>query len=346
MSDEQATPATPATPSTGAATTATPAAPAAPAAPTLTLRDADLPPLFHHADRRAARAQRGFFGWLSWELMLLWIGVLTGVVGVGLAAIWPAQLGATLTTIQGRAISGETGFEIAEALLLAIALLMRVVRVATHPEFVWYEARAVAESVKSIAWRYAVGGAPFGEERATAEADQFVQARMRETLTDVTRYKAPNAITTAEQITPAMRALRALPLDARKEVYRVDRVKDQEGWYTRKSRFNRRRAWQAHAGVIAAEVLAVAAALVAALHVIPLNLQSLMTTIAGAGAAWMQAKRYEDLEVSYKVTARELAKVASDSAAPATDAAWANFVENAEGSMSREHQLWRATRTI
>jgi len=82
----------------------------------------------------------------------------------------------------------------------------------------------------------------------------------------------------------------------------------------------------------------------AALHLFPLNLQSLAANIAGGGAAWMQAKRYEDLSASYKVTASELKQVAADIDRQQDEASWARFVENVEGSMSREHQLWRATR--
>lgn len=146
-----------------------------------------------------------------------------------------------------------------------------------------------------------------------------------------------------------MSAVRALPLEERKRIYRADRVDNQQQWYDRKSRFNLRRALQSHVTLIVVEVLAVCAALLpialAALHFFPLNLQSLAANIAGGGAAWMQAKRYEDLNVSYKVTASELAQVSKDIEKQPDEATWARFVENAEGSMSREHQLWRATRT-
>jgi hypothetical protein len=314
-----------------------------------TLSDQDMPALFHHADKRAISAQKFYFGWLQWELILLGLGVLVGAFNSVATHIGPVSLVVPPFTVFGFRITTLTAFEIAEAGLLALALLMRLSRVITRPERLWYEARAVAESVKSIAWRYAVGGEPFQEAYTPDELQQVVNDRFGGINTDLTQYHAPDAVLQQHQVTPGMNAVRGLSLADRKRIYRSGRVEDQQGWYNRKSGFNHRRALQAHWTLIIVEVLAVFAALLpiglAALHVFPLNLQALAANIAGGGAAWMQAKRYEDLDVSYKVTAKELAQVAKDSDNQADEPAWARFVENAEGSMSREHQLWRATRT-
>ena len=42
-----------------------------------------------------------------------------------------------------------------------LAAVLKVHALTTKAERLWYEARAVAESVKSLAWRYAVGSEPF-----------------------------------------------------------------------------------------------------------------------------------------------------------------------------------------
>ena len=315
---------------------------------TLTLSDDDMPPLFHDADKRAIRAQKFFFAWLQWELILLGLGVLVGAFG-SIKSAGPVSLLIPPFEVFGIHITTLSYFEIAEAALLALALTMRVVRFATRPERLWYEARAVAESVKSIAWRYAVGGAPFQEANSSEELSAIVKNRLGNIQEDLTKYAAPEAVSQKDQITPKMTEVRGLSLDARKQIYRKGRVEDQQGWYGRKARFNRKRAIQSHVTLIVVEVLAVLAALapvvLTAIGAFPLNLQSLMANIAGGGAAWMQAKRYEDLNASYTVTANELKKVAEDITNQHDEPAWASFVENVEGSMSREHQLWRATRT-
>lgn len=322
---------------------------AQPVSPAVTLDDKDMPPLFHDADQRAIRAQKFFFGWLQWELIFLGLGVLVGAFNGSLTQIGPVSLLVPPFLVAGFRITTLSAFEIAEAILLAVALSMRLIRVISRPEQLWYEARAVAESVKSIAWRYAVGGEPFQEANSPERLDAIVTDRFGGIRADLSRYKVPDRVLQQHQITLAMRTVRALPLSERKRIYRMDRVENQQGWYERKSHFNRSRAVQSHVTLIVVEVLAIFAALLpialTALHVFPLNLQALAANIAGGGAAWMQAKRYEDLDVSYKVTAKELTKVAQDIENQQDEPAWARFVENVEGSMSREHQLWRATRT-
>lgn len=311
--------------------------------------DKDMPPLFHDADRNAIRAQRFYFRWLMWELILLGLGVLVGAFNGITQSIGPVSLVVAPFTVLGIRVSTLTGFEITEAALLTLALLMRLARVITRPERLWYEARAVAESVKSIAWRYAVGGEPFQEAYTPEELQAVVADRFGGINADLSQYHAPESVVREQQVTSGMRNVRALPLAARKQVYREGRVDDQQSWYTRKSRFNHRRALQSHWTLIGVEIAAVLVALLpiglAAFHLFPLNLQSLAANIAVGGAAWMQAKRYEDLDVSYKVTASELRQVSKDIEHQQDEAAWARFVENVEGSMSREHQLWRATRT-
>jgi hypothetical protein len=317
--------------------------------PAYSLSDNDMPPLFHNADQRAIRAQKFFFGWLQSELILLGLGVLVGAFNGAATSIGPVSLLVPPFTVDGFRISTLSAFEITEAGLLTLALVMRLVRVITRPERLWYEARAVAESVKPIAWRYAVGGEPFQEANSPDDLDAIVANRFGGIQTDLSKYKAPDQVVQQHQVTPAMSAVRGLSLVARKQIYREGRVEDQQRWYNRKSRFNGARALQSHVTLIVVEVLAICAALLpialTAFHLFPLNLQSLAANIAGGGAAWMQAKRYEDLNVSYKVTASELAQVSKDIENQQDEPAWARFVENAEGSMSREHQLWRATRT-
>ncbi|HEX8729233.1 MAG TPA: DUF4231 domain-containing protein [Ktedonobacterales bacterium] len=318
------------------------------AQPTLTLDDKDLPALFEDSDTKAVAAQNVYFTWLELELILLGLGVLVGAFNGAATSIGPVSLMVPPFAVAGVHITKLSAFEIAEALLLLAALLARVVRIAARPEKMWYEARAVAESVKSIAWRYAVGGEPFDLAHSPETLATIVADRFRNIRTDLSKYRAPEAVVQQEQVTPRMAEIRKLPLERRKAIYRDGRVMDQQKWYTKKAAFNKSRAWQSHAILIVVEVLAVIAALLpialTAFHIFPLNLQSLMANIAGGGAAWMTAKRYEDLNASYSVTANELRKVAADSEKPQDEAAWGRFVENAEGAMSREHQLWRATR--
>ena len=44
------------------------------------------------------------------------------------------------------------------------AILWRIFLLKERPEKIWYDGHATAESAKPSAWRYAVGGQPFGIE--------------------------------------------------------------------------------------------------------------------------------------------------------------------------------------
>jgi len=63
------------------------------------------------------------------------------------------------------------------------AVIVELYLFIVRPERIWYEGRAAAESVKTMAWRYGVGGAPFG--LGEKGVDELFLGRLREILTDL-----------------------------------------------------------------------------------------------------------------------------------------------------------------
>jgi hypothetical protein len=316
--------------------------------PPTTLTGSDLPPLFALADRDAARAQQRFFGLLSAELALLGLGALAALLSA--LPFIPSGKTAPLA-VAGVSIPALPYADLASAALIAIALILRLWRFGAHPEDRWYEARAIAESAKSVAWRYAVGGRPFDLGKDQAAADALARQRFREALTITPSYQPDAQFAQEEQITPAMRALRMRSAEARREAYQIGRIVDQRVWYERNARMNRTLSRRAHLVIIGLEALAVLAALLQALQVVPANTQVILTALIGGGIAWTQARRYQDLGASYRLTAKEARKLeesyhqleGSFQQDP-SDAAWAQFVDSAEEAFSREHNMWIATR--
>ena len=76
---------------------------------------------------------------------------------------------------------------------------------------------------------------------------------------------------------------------------------------------------------------------------------ALVATVGAATAAWVQAKQYATLASAYAIAIaianEELASIRVLSAHGTGEAAWAEFVDSAEGAISREHTMWRAPRT-
>ena len=122
--------------------------------PPTTLTESDLPPLHFVADRDAMRAQQRFFGLLSAELALLGLGALAGLLSV--LPFIPSFKTAPFA-IAGVSIPALPYADLVSAILIASALILRLWRFGAHPEDRWYEARAVAESAKSVAWRCKAG---------------------------------------------------------------------------------------------------------------------------------------------------------------------------------------------
>lgn len=229
--------------------------------------------------------------------------------------------------------------------LLGAALAALVVRSVLKPEQRWYQARALAESVKTIAWKFAMAAKPFEHDAG----DRRRLRQMLRELLDVNRsvssqFDGSNA--GGDQITAEMEALRMLPQSQRLDVYMRDRVEDQIGWYGRKSKANSStgRRFAVALGclyVIAFVVLLVRLDQPRWIYAFPDPLILLGASVLG----WMQIKRFNELGTSYSLTAAEIAILKSRAPEIADDVALSVFIDDAEEAFSREHTQWLARRS-
>ena len=164
-----------------------------------------FPALFHATDEESVSAQRTFTRLSAVRLVSL----------VAVAAI------AVLTPLVGRWTPVIALIPITSAVCSELTLLIR------KPDRRWHELRAIAESSKSLAWRYQVGGSPFslGQSRAE-EIDQDFLHRIGDIVDRFRGLGLPPAA--SSQITQDMRKLRNEPLETRKSKYRVFRLEDQQ----------------------------------------------------------------------------------------------------------------------
>ena len=171
------------------------------------------------------------------------------------------------------------------------------------PDRLWYEGRAAAESVKTLHWRYMVGGKPFDIRLTTDDADRAFVEALRDILHDLQDLDATPAITAEQQITDEMRRVRALTLKDRRGAYNVT------GWKISARGTRARRLLTASDG--------------ASCRTPPSRLSSLCVrgraqgfsgrgsrllgpiAAAAAGlAAWSQAKQYQTLQRAYSLQVR------------------------------------------
>lgn len=281
-----------------------------------------LPALHAVADRASDRQQSLYFSLMLGEYAAL---VTVAVLSVNMIA--------------------ERWYIIAYSLFLTLALVMLVLRSILKPEQRWYQARALAESVKTTAWKFAMGARPF---RQDAEDRQRLRQMLRELLV-ANRSLGPQfdgKTSGGDQITSQMEAIRALSRSERLEIYMRHRVEDQLEWYRRKAKANAdtgRNFAIALGGlyILAFVIFLIRMAQPAWIYAHPDPIILLGASVLG----WMQIKRFNELGASYALTANEIGILKSRAPEIADDLALSLFIDDAEEAFSREHTQWLAKRS-
>jgi hypothetical protein len=254
--------------------------------------------------------------------------VMLGALGGTAASVWPAGPGAMLSVL---------GFLGA---VMASGYIARA-----RPERDWYDGRAAAESCKTLAWRYAVGGRPFSLIGADLRAiDEAFVRTLREVLAALPFATTEEGV--GAQITDDMRALRSAPLAARRQAYERGRIADQQDWYAARARFNDRRGRAWRQVVVALELGGLAAGIASISGVLTVDLMGIIAAAAAGGTAWLQLRQHEGLARAYSVATGELSAVRSLIRYQESEESWADFVDQSEEAISREHTLWRASRGV
>lgn len=288
----------------------------------LELTDEDMPGFWRDADTASLAGQR-------WALRYS-RARLFGVLG--------AALGGALTWTMGK-------IDLA-AIIIAVGFLTALAsELATwvhQPERDWYSGRALAESAKTLAWRYAVAAEPFPEEMPEAEARSILRRRLEEVSAearDRVTIRSANSV-----VTPKMTELRMSAFLQRKDAYIAGRTEDQQRWYARKAIANRKTATVWRVALIVCEVIALVLASLRVFGGWTIDFAGLLGALIAAGAAWTALKQYSPLASAYSTAASELA-IQTDRLSELNETEWASAVADAEEAISREHTLWLASRT-
>lgn len=214
------------------------------------------------------------------------------------------------------------------------------------PERDWYACRALAESIKTSVWRYIMRAEPFEDSTQLNDVQHKFASFLQEIL-DANKHVSDSIThspSTGEQITTSMNALRALPLEDRKELYRKDRIDEQRAWYVAKVKTNRR---QFNIWVTACVIVQGIAIFLALLRIRYDSEWSLWPTaplliLASSIIGWIQIKKFNELASAYNLTAHEIGIIRTRIDHVSTEAEFSEFVNDAERAFSREHTQWVA----
>lgn len=292
----------------------------------MTLQRSDFPELFRVADQVAQRGQRGYMQFVALELLVVFLAAFLGDLSDVVSATAPKQALILLLIA-----------------LLAFSLIMQVVRFSDRLRLDqrWFHGRAVAESVKTSAWRYMMKAPPYDDG---TDADLELTDTLRR-LGDDSLLSPPRQAATGNgaDVTAAMRATREATWTERRQRYFDERLDDQINWYGAKAAFNARRARLVRLLSFLLQIVALGNAIWLLMEPSSVwNLVGVWTTLAASVIAWSQARRYDDLQVSYAMAHQELEQIRRRAEEAATEDEFIDAVVAGEGAVSREHTMWVA----
>lgn len=284
-----------------------------------------MPQLFLAADKASLDAQTHFINGTRLRLLLVVLSAASAVTA------W--RVGASKIDV----------LAIVSTLLFVGALMVEALLWRGRPDKTWYDARAVAESAKTLAWKFAVRGEPFLDEGLT---ESEMARRVVKRLNDVrVQFRGLDlAPVDAKSVSTWMSDQRRASWEDRKKVYLAERLHQQKTWYADKAKYNKRRSTQWRTALVALEFLGVITSLVAAFQSwLPL-LAPVLAAMVGAGVAWMETKQHDFNSRAYAAAVFDLAQAETKLEVAESEQEWAMEVSNSEDAISREHTLWLASR--
>jgi hypothetical protein len=283
------------------------------------MQDKDFPALYRSANELSLYSQEHFFRALQLHLVMLVVAAMLSIVSIAHWSVAVLQLLALLT-----------------------ALFCSIYLFAKRPDRYWYSGRAVAESIKTITWRYVCRAEPFQSEDAIARSNFLHRLKA---IVDQNKdvVEAHTNHLDARQLTDFMVDMRKCSLEARKTIYADSRIKNQLTWYAKKAAFNKNTSNIFFWILIATNGVAVLCAILRIAFVeVPFWPTDIFVAAAASLLSWMQAKRFSELAASYALAAREIGLIREQSMLPSTEEEFSVFVGDAENAFSREHTQWVA----
>jgi uncharacterized membrane protein YhaH (DUF805 family) len=292
------------------------------------ITDDGLPNLFQAADCASKKAQSNYLWLMAFDLSFM-------ILASGFAIY------------NYKSIDVKEWIYILSGILLLLGLVFTIIIKTKRFEDYWYQGRALAESCKTLSWRFMTCAEVFeiNVDSATAEI-RFVDKikQLSQKFTDLNKTLSSNLLN-KHIISNIMWSVRQLSTVERKEYYLKNRIREQKKWYSHKAEINRKRYNLWFSIILTSQALA----LTSVTYLIKdpnskWNLVGLFTTVASCCISWLQLKQHQELKQAYTTAAQELGYIEALANQIHTDTELSKFVLDSENAISREHTLWLAQR--
>ncbi|AUN99085.1 hypothetical protein C0V70_13440 [Bacteriovorax stolpii] len=287
-------------------------------------KENDYPSIYLSADKASIQAQN-FYLWL---------------IKIDLALMIVAAL---LTVFNYQDLEVKRNINGISALLFSIAFILSIMLRLNRFEKTWYGGRAVAESVKSLTWKYITKAKPFD-----TTTDEKSTSKLIELLKEITSKKNDLAfnfeINDNDMITHKMKEIRSLPTKERLEFYNEERLLAQRKWYVTKAKYNKTQGNYFFISTLITQFIGLGFSIYLVTSPNSINPIGVLSSITVALFSWMQIRKFQELSQAYSLTANELGLALAESTSITSDKDLSNFVNESESAISREHTMWSARR--
>ena len=286
------------------------------------MTDNDYPALYRSADAASESTKTGHVAIVWGQSGCLILGAAVG--------LWPSP---------SRIIA------FIAALLFLASLAVTIFARTQQFQQSWYQARALAESIKTTSWLYMMGADPYNVDDVSAA--HVFRATLTQLLEDNRSLGDHFESTPAadEQLTPRMREVREFTVGDKVAFYREYRINDQRQWYTQQATANRTQGKLWFRILVALYLLATVSVLIrVAAPGFKYYASGLLAVAASSVLTWIQLKRYSEIAAAYVLTSHEIGIIQQGLGSITGAEQLSMFVANAENAFSREHTQWAARR--
>ena len=294
------------------------------------MNDTNYPNYFIAADTTSQKAQ-------FWYIRLFGLDLLLMVLSA-LLSIYNYQTEYSKTIVY--AVSG---------LFLLGSLLISIFLKVKKYEVIWYRGRALAESCKTLTWRFIMCSEYFENTLSNEEAEKRFIQRIKEISNEFTDL---NKVLNSKQlnvdiITAEMKRIRGLSLVDKKTYYLNNRIQNQINWYSSNAEESKLKYDVWFVIIILLQFLA----LISIVFLVKYpsssyNFVGLFSTVAASGFSWLQVKKYQENKEAYTTANSELNLIKAEGSRNFSDDEFSEYVLDSENAMSREHTMWLAQKRV
>lgn len=286
------------------------------------MRHSDYPALYKSADKLSLLHQKRYYRYLAGYLSLLILGAVTSF------------------------FSTTPCLKVINIIVFACSLFIYILSKILDPQELWYNGRAVAESVKTRTWRWMMRAHPYNKPRGTVSNDfvEDLQIILKENESLFRHYCGDDKDDCESMFTISdkMREIRDLSTREKVAFYNKNRVKEQQRWYKSKAK-NKHHLYNVFFGITVG-LYAIIIILMIIDTSIPINYPiEVLAVVASSIISWIEAKKYNELSKAYSLAAQDIALIRElDVEGQIGEDQLSNYVIDSENAFSREHTQWFA----